>query len=153
MTLQKPFRVVPADQEIVERVADRSLTPAMAAATSVRTIMVGRTPRGTSILCDVAIHNPPMGAAFEIFVRVGEREWSVGMLAAEQGERERRHTALRRTGGAVANPFISDFPADAMIVDVVLRPSVEAAERAGVLKIWDGEIVFKDVPMARSNIE
>ena len=78
MRMEKGFEVVPDDQEIVERFTDASLEPAIRAATTIRTIMAARMPRGTTILCDVDIRNPPVGVAFEVFVRVGEREWPWG---------------------------------------------------------------------------
>jgi len=150
LQLQKPFEVVPADQEIVERVADPTLEPAIRAATAVRTMQALRTSRGTAFLCDVNIKNPPVDVAFEIFVRVGEREWPVGLLSAEAGaKRERDHISLQRTRGGAANDLITEFPADAETVDVVLRPSSEAAESGGIFRIWDGEIVLSNIAIER----
>jgi hypothetical protein len=143
---EKQFEVVPRDQEIVERVADPALEAAIRAAISIRTIAAWRLRRGTEVRCDVDIQDPPADVAFEVFVRAGEGEWSVGLLSARAGAmHERSHIGLRRAGGAAANRLMRDFPVDAKTVDVILRPSSEAAEDGGIYRIWDGEIIFRNI--------
>ncbi len=150
LKFEKPFEVVPSDQEIVERVADATLEPAIRASATVRTLQALRTPRGTAILCDVNIQNPPVDVAFEVILRFGEREWPVGLLSAEAGaKRERDHIDMRRTGAGRLPNLIEGFPADAKTVDVVLRASSEAAESGGIFRIWDGEIVLSNTAVER----
>ena len=88
----------------------------------------------------------PMDVAFEVFVRIGEREWPAGTAAQMAGPRA---SVLPRIAMGDMTQRVRDFPADAMEADVVLRASPRVAEEAGLDRIWDGEIVFENVPLER----
>ncbi|MCB9850875.1 MAG: hypothetical protein H6817_09250 [Phycisphaerales bacterium] len=80
----------------------------------------------------------PIDIAFEITLRSGDDVWNFGNVVVHAGAMAANNkTAILR-----------DFDADA--VDVILRSSADAArETTDVTRIWDGEIVVKDVPVVR----
>jgi hypothetical protein len=98
----------------------------------------------------IQCRNPPMDLAFDLIARerlaadapagTVPREWHVGSVAFSGGG------SHNHGGGLEARGF------DAAAVDLVLRPSVHAAQGTlGIYKIWDGEVVFRNVPVNDPN--
>ena len=141
--LQANVEVLPRGTQTVERVSDESLRPAMEAALSLRYCRArrrGSAPTMISGLFD--FDAPPMDFAFDVFVRSGEREWPVGQI---DSEREHPWDFSGAFGGR-ADGVSGDQ------VDVILRPSQAAARQTlRITRIWNGEIVFENVPLRRDN--
>jgi hypothetical protein len=87
----------------------------------------------------VRIDRPPVNVAFEVSLRRGE-----GELKLKQG-----WIACDKDGYKFALLHSDDIEAlGGGTVDVVLRASGVAARRTmDLFEIWDGELVFKDVPV------
>jgi len=85
-----------------------------------------------------AVFDPlPVGVAFDIYIRVKGKERRVGSLA---------RPAMPEQGGYELR-FWLDPPVPEM-VDVILRSSKAIAqETTDVLEMWDGELVFENVPV------
>jgi hypothetical protein len=71
------------------------------------------------------------------------REWPVmSVVADESGAKRVALDRMRLRDGRVG-----PLPADATTVDLVLRANKRLAEQSGQARIWDGEIVLRDVPL------
>lgn len=103
---------------------------------------VGRVHVSYYLGCD----GPPMDLAFEVLLqeRLGAdappgtvpRRWPIGEVAF------RSNGSSSYSAGADLTGF------DAAAVDLVLRPSIGAAKGTlQIYKIWNGEVVFRDVPL------
>jgi hypothetical protein len=147
MQLKAEFEVVPAGEEIVQKVADPSLEQEIRKATSIEAVrVVDMRAAGTRLDSRIDFDALPMDVAFEVFVRIGEREWRAG--TATQQAKVRMPGVPRVSMGDMMQR-VRDFPADATEADVVLRASTRVAEEAGLDQIWGGEIVFPNVPLER----
>jgi len=93
--------------------------------------------------------NPPMDLAFDLIARerlpadapsgAVPREWLIGSVAFSAGG------SHNHGGGNLAADF------DPTAVDLLLRPSVKAAQGTlSIYKIWNGEVVFRDVPLIQA---
>jgi hypothetical protein len=81
----------------------------------------------------------PVGLAFDVVLRSGGREWPAGAMSAAPGDR-----VFRVTGRSLPPDFTAER------VDVLFRPSVEAAEqRVDLEEIWCREVERKDVRVIR----
>ncbi|HEX8322816.1 MAG TPA: hypothetical protein VF595_02780 [Tepidisphaeraceae bacterium] len=120
---------------------DPSLRPAVEAAVRVRNI--ARSANATSYIeGHIEVHADPLpvGLGYEIILRYGGREWSIGGLATPARK-------LRMTYG-IGNQ-LRDLPADAAVVDIELRPDAAAAQRTtDTFEIWDEPLIFRQVPLA-----
>lgn len=84
---------------------------------------------------------PPMPVAFEVFVRVDDREWRIGSM----------HLAATDTTSWGIGDSVKDFPADVNTVDVIFRSSAEVARgTTDIIEFWSGEIAYENVPLARN---
>jgi hypothetical protein len=144
------IRVLPAGSVGVELVDDPGMREAVIKSLGLSGgIQLSRTDDGNSephLGFGIRCMNPPMDLAFDLVVRerlegaagegVTPREWVIGPVAFTRG------SSHNHGGGSDAPGF------DAAAVDLVLRPSVSAAQGTlGVYKIWDGEVVFRNVPI------
>ncbi|MCY2953127.1 MAG: hypothetical protein NTU53_14280 [Planctomycetota bacterium] len=83
---------------------------------------------------NIDAREPPVGLAFDVFVRQGEKEWKVGSVAF----------AAKKAAGWSVGGSAAEVTAEAF--DVVLRPSVAAAEgHVEQDELWDGEVVIRGV--------
>lgn len=83
---------------------------------------------------DCTIQRGAIGLAFDIYWRVGEREWKLGSVAAAPGV----------TMGTSYGDFVEGFEGGP--VTVILRSSAAAALRSlDVEEIWSGELEFPGV--------
>jgi hypothetical protein len=88
----------------------------------------------------VSCGNPPVELAFEALVRQGDKEWAMGTAAFHVGA-----SASWQTGASLPG-------VQGNVVDVILRPSVRAAEReVDCTELWDGEVVFRGVQVKGLN--
>ncbi|MBN1343819.1 MAG: hypothetical protein JXQ73_14140 [Phycisphaerae bacterium] len=79
----------------------------------------------------------PVNVAFEVFVRSGGKEHSVG------------HVAVSRDGGASSKSPIAGRVGTALPsrCDIILRSSAEVARQSlDLFEIWRGELVYENVP-------
>ena len=141
--LQANVEVLPRGTQTVERVSDESLRPAMEAALSLRYCNAQRSEFArTTIRGLFNFDAPPMDFAFDVFVRSGEREWPVGQIDSES---EHPWDFSGAFGGRVDGVSGDQ-------VDVILRPSQAAARQTlRITRIWNGEIVFENVPLRWDN--
>ncbi len=94
-----------------------------------------------------AVDQLPVPVAFDVFLRVGEREWPIGSFTSGQTAPDYRESHIRlttsRSGQPICSGTLEDF--DARIADVVLRPNPDLAKRTvDLTRIYGGEIVFKN---------
>ena len=88
----------------------------------------------------VKVDDIPVPVAFEVYWRVGEKEWLVNNLSATKSP-----TIVTSHNRPIQT---NDFPLDATHVDVIFRSSTAVAEkRIGFERIWQGEIVFPNQPL------
>lgn len=74
-------------------------------------------------------------------MRSGAEEWEVGSV---------KIPAWIKNHGWQYTKVIRDHGFDASLADVILRPDIDTAlNTVDVTEIWDGEIIFKDIPVQR----
>jgi len=143
IAVEAPFDVLDAGApDCTRAVDDPALTDRLAACITFRDFRVYSRPRdsaspvGLNGMVDVA-GALPVGIAFDVFVRLGDREIRIGSLACPAGKSQ-------HSFGVSAT--LEELPGTT--VDVILRASHEAAENSlNVFEYWQGELVFKDVPV------
>jgi len=80
----------------------------------------------------------PASVAFDAFARVGDKEYPIGFLSRVKGGPNYDCYGLN---GKYEGPPISSF-------DLILLSSDQAARNTvDIFEFWDGELVFKDVPV------
>jgi hypothetical protein len=133
-----PLELVSADAKTVEIIDDPSLRPAMEKALSVRSVGYRRNDQN-HISLEVDIKNPPAPIAYKLFIRTPEgREESMSSINAAG-------STGWYTGGWTKQRITSPT------VDVIFRPSAEVARNTvGMTRMWNGEIVIKNVPFKLS---
>lgn len=81
----------------------------------------------------------PINVGFDVYWRIGEEEWLVGTATIG---------AMRGSYSFGCHEGLEGLPDEVNAVTVVLRASKEAARRTiDLTEIWDGELVFEDVPV------
>lgn len=147
LTLTTGFEVLTADApDTVTLVADTELAEDIRSALQVNTpkAMLPFNPpsAGRTVLITTGMQwfgTLPIDVAFEVYARKGTNRWYLG------------RTALRKS--PVDNYNFSSIDASIVpreygLVDIVLRSSTAAArETVDIFEIWDGELVFKNVPL------
>jgi hypothetical protein len=143
--LSAPLTILPpAAPRAVKLNTDPALRERVEKSLTVSRLGVGPGParassrgEGSQLFLHVRAANPPVGMSFRAILRSGHREWEIGLLRFPPGDTTGRVTAADFT-------LLEDF--DAARVDLVLKPSAEAAtETAGLMEIWGGEVVIKNV--------
>ena len=139
--LQANVEVLPRGTPTIDLASDESLRSAMEAALSLRYCRIRRGGFSTNMVSGLFDFDAaPMDFAFDVFVRSGEREWRVGQI---NSEKEHLWDFSGSFGGSV-----DGLSGDQ--VDVILRPSQAAARQTlRITRIWNGEIVFENVPLGR----
>jgi hypothetical protein len=87
------------------------------------------------------VRSSPVDFAFEVYARFNGHEWPIGHIAhaASAGEES------LRIDSDYKNYPLPQPPAK---IDIIMRSSPKVASRTlGLYKIWNGEIVLKDVPI------
>lgn len=96
------------------------------------------------------IETPEIPLASEVLVRVDGEEFPIGEVAQTA-------SAVSHASGRVSPERrlypAPRLPADVTRVDVVFRASARAAERKSELeRIWNGEVVFRNIPVERVGV-
>ncbi len=141
--LRANVEVLPRGTQTVELVSDESLRTAMEAALSLSYCKVQRSGLPQKMISGLFNFDAtPMDFAFDVFLRSGEREWPVGQIDSEREHRWDFSGAFRGRIDGVSGDQ----------VDVILRPSQAAARQTlRITRIWNGEIVFENVPLRWGN--
>lgn len=85
----------------------------------------------------------PLAGCFDVWIRIGGREHLLGKAVFPKGSRNYSASVDM----LVPDGVDPDRPGQ---VDVILRPSAEAAEGTpDVFEFWDGEVVWEDVAVNR----
>jgi hypothetical protein len=141
--------VVSRETKVVEMVRDADMESAIHKAVLIeRCRATDMRGMGAMLSIPVEIQRPPIDVAFDIFVRIGAREWPAGTAVARRDSQPNTMASVIGMG-APGHSLSRDFPDDADRIDIVLRSSESAAEAAGLSRIWDGEIVIADIPLER----
>jgi hypothetical protein len=132
--------VLSRDAELIKRIRDETLRPAMETALSVSRVAVSGEGAATRCTGRIQIKNPPAPMAFDVIVRDQTgREWKVGVVTVKAGAQLTHSTSF-----AADTPGLAGGP-----VDVIFRSSLDAAMRTVFIKeMWEGEIVVKAVDPA-----
>lgn len=139
LELSADLEIVPAGTPLVRLVPDESLHAVMERAIAIDRLFV-QGGGGTHSSYDISfkLTNLPANIAMQMSWRAGDREWPVGKITVKAG-----YNGGHSTGGMTER-----FDADH--VDVILRPSLDAAKATiDLTEIWDGEIVIPNVPVGR----
>jgi hypothetical protein len=139
----------------IELAPDESLRERMQDAIQIRNLRIEGpgSAVGLSGSGSTFIAHPPADAAFEILWRIGNPDLPGGFHEASMG-------TMSMTAGMLGSAIFGRLLPEAFVasppdtVDVVLRPSTAAAAKEGrITRIWNGEIVYRDVPVTRSTAE
>jgi hypothetical protein len=101
----------------------------------------------------VGIKEIPVPVGFDVFLRHSGEEELVGQIVRIPGV----NTPYR--GGFLQGGLLVDLlPEGTTTVDVILRANPRTAEASfdsldTAMAIWDGELIFKDVPVSRRPID
>ena len=135
--LEADFEVVPVDPQYAIRLkSDPALKQGIQKAIVPQTLHLGEYSKG-HLETIYKIDKMPIDVAFEVFIRVGGREYRVGTLTRKRGESTTLHT-----GGQIkAQPFTQ--------CDLILRSSEKVArETLDMQEIWDGELIYENLPVS-----
>lgn len=133
----------PADRPTVKLIRDPAHRGAVEAALEVETVRVDKwDPKYEHLNLTVNAKGVPVGVGYQVVLRGGGgREWNAGRFACPAGTNAHSYGLGERVKG---------FPVDLDTVDVVFKPSVEAAANTtNTFEIWDGEVVLKGVKVER----
>lgn len=141
--LTAPFEVLPAAPEgYVKSIADSGLTDALRDCIK-PTDFRYKTDRQPRLEGTLEISKPPVNIAFEVIFRINDREYNAGSIHKIKGEST--HWGVSKSWWdprekPPADPFTT--------CDVILRGSEKAARgTVDLFEFWDGELVYKDVPV------
>jgi hypothetical protein len=86
----------------------------------------------------------PVNVAFKVYLRIHGKEYEAGSIRAGP--------STCQADGDISRMWPTSRPADVPLpftsCDVILRSSVEVArDTVNMFEIWDGELVYKDVPV------
>ncbi len=131
--------VVPTSQTVVTPIHDEKLRAAVEKSIKVHEVKIWDTISGrTSIMFNVA--SPPAPLSFDVWARAEGREWHMGAVCFGRGG---------GVAGSDVEGKLDGLRGDR--IDVILRPSAQALLATyDMNQYWDGEMVFKDVPVVRS---
>lgn len=138
-TARRPVEVVATGDPVIELVDDPALKEVIREAITVRRVRLIQRRRLRAV-CRIDFDTLPIPVGFQVLWRVGEQEWPVQRITALETE-----GSVERHGPIMG---VDGFPIDATRVDIILRSSAQSAEqRAGLDRIWQGEIVIPNLPL------
>jgi hypothetical protein len=138
--------IVPAEMQLVEFVTDPEIDSAVRSAVRLISAAIqyrhGRMASMTHVRVDLEIRGLPIALRHEVVAVYAGRSTRLGML-----------TRSADPGGELpwTQPLLGDlrgFEGDT--IDIIIRPDVAMAEMSGAARVWGGEIIFRDVPLASS---
>jgi len=146
--LSADWELVAADAQTVELIPDDNSEVRKQIESGLKVVRLEaqphpKNPGNCTLSLNLKIPAPPVPLAFDVFLRSGAREWKLTTISVS-GATE------YMTGGYL--PATANF--DARRVDVVLRPSVATAHNSpDIMRIWDGEVVVRDVEVKWLEVE
>ena len=136
------FELLAPDVPAVEPVTDTALRERVAAAVSVTRISV----MGSMLRAYVNCNNPPIDLSFDVIVRVDGKEWVAGGVTCRAGETQTRGSTFFPTRQPSRDGLDPRMLGERKTVDVILRPSAEAAARSpDIVRYWGEAIVIEGV--------
>ena len=146
-----PLTVVPAGASTVTLIDDPAGDPAANEQIRVELLRLSRDRRGRGIDIRFAC-SESVAMCFDVIVQMGEQTLTAGTFRKPGGR-----TGSLITGnsyGADVESDLDEIPSHLTTATVVLRPNAAAAaETIGMDSIWGKEIVFKDVPVHRFDLD
>jgi hypothetical protein len=151
-TITLRLEIVPADAETVKVVKDAALREAVEKSLVISSWHFSASNQQPVVFIEddkqvsfsIQANNSTIGLAYDVYLKTPQREWKMGTASFPKG----------KTGGWGLNEDVKDMPGFAPDrverVDIVLRPSVKVAlNTIDILEMWDGEVMFQDVPVQR----
>jgi hypothetical protein len=142
--LTAPITVLPANAETVRVTTDPALRAAVEKSLRINNLFIDRRNlpgSPPSLSGTVYTDDCPIGLAFRVSLRRGEREWDLGAIRLSAGRRA-TDSFVRQLAD------LPGFPAAAEAADVILRPSPkDAVDTVDITEVWGEEVVRKDVPV------
>ena len=143
-TVEVPVKVtvIPEDQSPIEVVKDPALDPGPGIrVTSARVTRLGT---GSRLTVELDSGKPKVGVSFDVVLKVAGEEYAAGSY----------RVAANNSGSMETGADLPALPPDVKSADVILRPNPKHAESlVGADKIWGGEVVLKDVPLTRYDLQ
>ena len=138
--MSAPFTVLPVNTiEPIALVHDASLGLSLQKAIQI----TGATLNGDRLSCSVDVTQCPCEAVFEVFAVINGGETRLGSVSFHTGDNCEYFTSGKLPPGSKPSRNV---------IDVVLRSSPEKARQTvDFTQIWDGELIFHDVPFTRSS--
>ena len=148
--LSAPVALAGRDATVDAFVVDPALRAEVRASVAARLGAGERFGAGHSLVAvQVRVDRPPVALAMAVWVRRGDHESRAGLLRVEAGGRPEWHTVYSSNGSSDDAPehhFDPTIVLGGGTVDVVLRPSQDAADRAAALgTYWGEEVVVEKV--------
>ncbi|MFT3685552.1 MAG: hypothetical protein QM783_11590 [Phycisphaerales bacterium] len=108
-----------------------------------------------SISGQLTVDKPKTPFAFDVFVRLRDKEYSIGQIAsAPAAQRQGGYWGGYAGNGQLSYYLAAELPTlqrSDKAIDLIFRPSTKAALRtADLVEIYGKEIVFKDFPLTRN---
>jgi hypothetical protein len=153
LTQRSPLEVMPPGTDLVASIKDEALGGAILRSAVVERCQVLRTGSFSLLDCAVSFSDSPAPVAFDVYARVTDaagqpKEWLVGS-AVHDGRGEAMSLGIMNLGMRARGPMVPDFPKETSRIDLVLRTNKRLAEDSNFDRVWDGEIVIRDVPIER----
>ncbi len=149
LALSGEVKIAPADApDAITVVDDPALADEVRDAIHMGAVEVTPTDEGDTAHVHVMVHigpataasaGVPMDVAFDMRIRLSVGEFDLGDVAAQPGQN-------LGSGGQANVPAFDDQTAT-----IILRTSRDVAVRTvDMVEIWDGELVFEDIPIQRA---
>jgi len=135
VTLRTAFEAfAPNSPSLVKQIDEPSLRPRL-----LKAILPSRAEFAKGLAIDLRVSTVPIGVGFHVYARIKNEEYSLGRISLRQGASN--NYSLRPDG-------LDTPPVDADTFDLILRSDESAAKQTvDVFRIWQGELVFRDLPM------
>jgi hypothetical protein len=142
LELSAPLNLHPANEPTAHFNNDPTLRAGVEKALTVSFAEYGQTWNSKYLNLTIMVGGVPVGIGYDVYARfggAGGREQKIGSFACPKGTNNHGWSC----GGDV-NPF------DDARIDIVLKPSLEAAIASiDTFEVWNGEVVIKDVVVKR----
>jgi len=140
--LRDRFIMRPAGESTVKLVHDPSMRPAMEKGITCRELQFGRWGQN-QLNVSISVDKIPAGVGYDVYAKIAGKDQKVGSFA-RPGK-----NGPNVSGGFSFGNQVPPF--DGTKLDVILKPSVDAAlGTTDTFEIWDEPIVIKDVPVIRA---
>jgi hypothetical protein len=140
MGLDAVFNLHPADEPTVKVIHDPSLRAGVEAALSCNQATYGPSWNAKHLGIQIDVGPLPVGVGYDVYALIRGKEVKLGGIACPK----KPNTGGFGFGNEVNPPF------DDPTVDLILKPSVDAAiGTTDTFEIWDGEVTIKNVKVTR----